>query len=104
MPGTYNKSGVDVLYYSNEVIVTTVNVTSTTILLLPANPNRQGLTIYNPAANSVYLKYDKITNGDTRRIPNDSTFDMIGTLVYTGAIYAKRNGSATGNIIITEYI
>lgn len=105
MPSTYDKSGENVAYYSDEVTVTTItNVNSTVQLLLPANPKRQGVTIYNIPANSLYIRLGDGTNGDTRRIANDSTFDMFNPFVWRGPIYGRRNGTATGAVVITEYL
>jgi hypothetical protein len=103
MPGTKDKSGNDVLYYSSEAVVISYTVTSTVQLILPANPNRQGFSLYNVPANSLYLRFGNPNNEDTCRIPNDSTFDMLGILVWNGAVYARRNGTATGKVVVTEY-
>lgn len=104
MPGTVDKSGTDVMYYSGTTKVTTIaSVTSALILLVPENLNRQGLLIYNVPASSLYLRYGNSAE-DTARVGNDSTFAMEGPLIYTGPIYGRRNGSATGKVIITEFI
>jgi hypothetical protein len=104
MPGTDDKSGVDVLYYSNKVAVTTVLLVNvTTKELVPANPDRQGFQIYNPATSSAYIRFGNINNGDSVRVGNDTYFEMLGPIVFTGAIYGRRNGSSTGTLIVTEY-
>jgi hypothetical protein len=104
MPSTYDKRGIDVAYYSDTVVVTSVAVTSAIQLLLPANPNRQGFTIYNVPANSLYVRLGQSTNSDTWRIANDSALDMFNPFVYRGAVYGRRNGASTGTVIITEYL
>lgn len=104
MPSTYDKRGVDPGYYSDTVVVTTYTVTSVVQLILPANPDRKGFTIYNVPANSAYLRFGQSSNGDTMRIPNDSSVEQFYPFVYRGPVYARRNNTATGAVIVTEYL
>jgi hypothetical protein len=103
MPSTYDKRGEDLGYYSDTVNVTTVTVTSALVLLLPANPDRKGFTIYNVPANSLYLRFGQSLNGDTMRVGNDTSMEMVFPFVYRGPVYGRRNGTATGAAIVTEY-
>lgn len=102
MPSTTDKSGNNVTYYSDDCVISTVNVGTSIVMLLPANPNRQGFSLYNVPAASLYLRFEESTNADTRRVPNDSNWEMLSPFVWRGAIYGRRN-SGSGNVIITEF-
>jgi hypothetical protein len=104
MPSTHDKRGEDLGYYSDDVQVTTFTVTSAVQLILPANPDRKGFSIYNVATGSLYVRLGASSNNDTRRIAGDSNYDLTFPFVYRGAVYARRNGAATGVIYVTEYL
>lgn len=86
-------------------IITAVPVTTQSVVVLAANPNRKGLVIYNNSANSVYMRFDVTVTGATctRILATYAQWDMVGPTVYQGPIAAIRN-SGSGNLIITELV
>jgi hypothetical protein len=79
------------------------NVALVSVLAVPANSGRRGLTIYNNSANSVYLTYGNTSTsaGCTRILATFTQWDMTGPAIYTGAISAIRN-AGTGTLVVTE--
>lgn len=72
-------------------------------VVVPANPDRRGLIIYNNGANSVYLTYGpvSVSAACTRILATFAQWEMMGPVIYTGQISAIRNAGA-GTLIITE--
>lgn len=83
----------------------TPSITNVSQLVLPANPDRRGLIIYNNSGNSVYLTFGptSASNTCTRILATFAQWDMLGPVVYTGEISAIRN-SGSGSLIITELL
>lgn len=83
-------------------ITKTANITTVTQVILSANPNRVGLLIWNPTANSVYISYSLIcdANSQTAIVASNTTWVM-PEAIYTGPISCVRN-AGSGGINITE--
>lgn len=79
-------------------------VTTASVLIVPANANRLGLIIYNNSANSGYIAYGSAANSATNMTAIIATFThyVMAYPIYTGPIYAIRNGAGTGTFLITE--
>lgn len=95
----------DAVYHTGYVIQTiSASVATTSVVVLPANRWRNGLTIYNNSANSVYLTFGPISSGSTctRILATFAQWDMLGPVIYTGQISAIRN-AGSGTLVITEY-
>lgn len=91
---------------SNTTWVTTTNVVNTPIRIAAANPNRIGFFIWNNSANSGYINFG--TNASSAApvaiIATFTFFRMDGPLIWTGEIWAIRNGAGTGNMVVTELL
>lgn len=103
--GTYQRGTVDTNNNSSSSTVrkTKVNVTTGSVILVPANPKRKGFYIYNNSANSVYLTFDSVSLSaePTMILATFTQASMVAGLVYTGVISAIRN-SGTGHCIVWE--
>lgn len=84
---------------------THVDSQATTIQLLAANANRQGLILVNTDANALYIKYGTTAtlaaDGFTYIIPPGGTFEM-GRPAYTGRIDGIWVADGAGFAEITE--
>lgn len=79
-------------------------VTTTSVKIASANVNRKGLILYNNSANSGYVAYGSAANSATNMtliIPTFAHFVMPWP-IYTGDLFAIRNGAGTGTFIVTE--
>lgn len=78
-------------------------VTTTSQLLIAANPNRIGLLMYNNSANSIYIAYGAAANSANKMSRILATFTQFAMEppIYTGPIYGIRN-SGTGTVLVTE--
>ncbi len=78
-------------------------ITTASVKIIDANPNRLGLILYNNSANSVYIALGSAANSANNMTFIIATFAslVIPAPVYTGAIYGIRN-SGTGTILVTE--
>lgn len=88
---------------STSTITISPAITTSSTLLIAANPNRKGLIIYNNSANSIYLAYGSPANSATNMTAILATFThhVMAQPIYTGAIYAVRN-SGSGNALVTQ--
>ncbi len=80
-----------------------VSSPNNSVLVVPANPNRIGLILYNNSANSIYLMYGQKANSAnamTRILATFAQFVMEAP-IYTGDIWATRN-AGSGNVLATE--
>lgn len=86
-------------------ITISASVLLSSVLVLPANYDRKGLIIYNNSSNSVYLTFARTSasNTCTRILAAFTQWDMLGPVVYTGAIAAIRN-AGSGTLVITELL
>lgn len=93
--------------YQSEVAtkITSANVATSSVVVVPRNSTRKGFVIYNNSANSVYITYGPTSNGSTctRILATFANFESMGPTVYTGEISAIRN-AGTGSLIITEIL
>lgn len=98
-------SSESMAFFLSDNVVTTVSpsVTTSSVVIVQANPRRRGIIIYNNSANSAYLTYGltSASNTCTRILATFTQFEMLGPVVYTGAIAAIRN-AGSGTLIITE--
>jgi hypothetical protein len=94
---------IDYFYAGSASIINTASIAQTSVQILPANPNRRGLTIYNNGANSVYLAFDTFVSSATHMSIIIPTFAhwSCPLPIYTGAMAAIRN-AGTGMLMITE--
>lgn len=78
-------------------------ITTTSQLILAANPLRKGLILYNNSANSVYVALGSAANSSTNMTFILATFAhlIFPSPIYLGAIYGIRN-SGTGTVLSTE--
>src|SRR4051812_41942107 len=91
-------------YPDKATIIATPVVVNVSQVVVPRNPGRKGLVIYNNSANSVYLAFAETANSSTKMTLIIPTFaHWVATIpIYTGPIAAIRNGAGTGNLLITE--
>ncbi len=89
---------------SNAKITKTALITTVSQVIVPANPSRVGCLIWNPTANSVYIAYGPVCDGNkqTAIILTNTTWAMPNP-TYTGIISCIRN-SGSGSIFVTELI
>ena len=87
----------------NAAITASPTITTTSTLILPANPKRVGLILWNQSANSVYVAFAENGNSSTKMtliIGAYSSWVMQGP-IYRGPISGIRN-SGTGPVVATE--
>lgn len=84
-------------------ITVSATITTSSVKIISANPNRIGLILYNNSANSVYLALGSAANSSTNMTFILATFAhlILPSPIYTGDIYGIRN-SGTGIVIATE--
>jgi hypothetical protein len=76
--------------------------TGTGVQIVPANPNRIGLILYNNSANSIYIRYGSPgTSATCTTVIATFAQWVMPQPIYTGALTACRN-AGTGNVIYTE--
>jgi hypothetical protein len=82
-----------------------VNVTTTSVVIAPANPNRRGFVIFNNSSNSAYvsLAATSVASTCTRLVAAFASWEMVGGLAYTGPISAIRNSGA-GIVTVWEFL
>lgn len=94
----------EVIYQTRKVNkYTSATVTTSSVVIAPANPARRGIIIYNNSGNSRYLTFGPTASSATCTmiIPTFAHIMMLGPVVYTGPISAIGN-AGTGNFTITE--
>lgn len=82
---------------------TSVAISSTSVVVATANPNRKGLIIYNASASIVYIAYD--TTASTTHLTFPIAASSAWTMpdpTYTGAVAAVRGSTGDGKLLITE--
>src|SRR6266403_820089 len=95
----------DVSTISDATTVTSVNVATSSVQLIGANPNRKGMRIYNNSSNSIYLTSVSPANSGTNLFAIVATFTAFefNNILYRGPVYGIRN-AGTGAVITTEFI
>lgn len=90
---------------SSGCVETSVNVTTASVILVPANPNRKGVVIFNNSSNSVYVKYaaTSVASTCTKLIATYASWEPVSPVCYTGPISAIRN-SGSGVVTVFELI
>ncbi len=88
---------------ANSNIINSASVATTSIVIVPSNPSRKGLIIYNNSANSVYIAYGPTCISATKMTAIIPTFQqwVMPVPIYTGDISAIRN-AGTGICMSTE--
>jgi hypothetical protein len=97
---------MDILHYqsaANATVIATPSVTTTTVQLIDANPQRKGLMIYNNSANTVYIAYSATASSSVRMTLPIATFATwnMPSPIYTGPISGIRN-AGSGTCMVTE--
>lgn len=92
-----------ILLARNVTVAASATMTTTSIRIIAANPQRIGLLLYNNSGNSAYIKYG--SSGDSA---NNMSFILGANAnwvmpqpVFTGELWGKRN-SGTGTVVATE--
>lgn len=81
---------------------------ASTVMICPANPARRGLTVYNNSTNSLYVGVESDVSGGNQigqcasNAGPTAHFYMMGPVVYTGALYGRRN-TGSGSVVVTEF-
>jgi hypothetical protein len=83
-------------------LASAVVIAATSVLIIPANPNRKGFTIYNNSTNSLYICIQNpavaanLIDFCGSNAGPTSVVKWLGPGVYTGAIYGIRNAGVGG--------
>ncbi len=88
---------------ATSAMATSVAISSTSVLVVAANPNRRGLMLFNNSTTTVYIAYDGTATMThlTFPIPSLTTWTMAFP-IYLGAIAAVRAAAGDGKILSTE--
>ncbi len=105
MAAPYDNRLMPVIQCSRVVQTVSATVTTSSVLILPANPNRVGMTIWNQSANSGYLTFGTTSGSSTPTdiIATFTTKSYFGPVVYTGPVAAIRN-AGTGTFVCYEFL
>ncbi len=97
---------------ATKFVIASASIQATqTVLLVPANPNRKGFTVYNNSTNSLYVlaEIPAVGVGGSNLIDfcasnagPTSVVKWLGPTVYTGAIYGLRN-AGSGSVTCWEF-
>ncbi len=87
------------------LVKTITNVLLASVQIVPANPDRKGLVIFNNSANSCYVSPENpaVAASCMRLIATFASWECYGPTVYTGPLYCIRN-SGSGNVTVWELI
>lgn len=99
----YVPTSVLIVQSTGTKATTSASVTTTSAIILPSNPNRLCLYVWNNSSNSAYLTLGPISTGSTPSaiVPSFTSFVMNSGFIYTGPISAIRN-SGSGTMTSTE--
>jgi hypothetical protein len=99
-------SYVQPIYAANTKYTVTASITTVSAAVVPANPSRLGILIYNNSANSVYINFGATASSSNAMcvlIATFTTYQMLGPAIYTGQISGIRN-AGSGTLLVTELI
>lgn len=87
------------------LITASPTITTTSKVILAANPNRYGLILYNNSSNSVYIAFADSANSSTQMTLIIGAFGMwaMPAPIYRGTITGIRN-AGTGTVLATELL
>lgn len=82
---------------------TSLAISSTSVVVATANPNRKGLLLYNNSTTTVYIAYDSIASTAhlTYAIAAATTWTMPAP-IYQGVVTAVRASTGDGKLLVTE--
>lgn len=83
--------------------LTQQTVVATSVVLLPANPARRFVTLYNGQNKLVYIAFAATASATayTVQIPSGSEYEFDGSQ-YAGVVSAFGAAGATGKVLVTE--
>lgn len=90
---------------STAVVTTSTSIALISKIIVPPNPARLGLMLYNNSANSGYFTFGSVSvsNSCSMIIATFANWNWpFSNFVYTGPISCIRN-SGTGTVIVTEF-